>query len=83
MLIDNGQINQGDSLYLGGPKTLRGYKSYAFPNNESGYYQEPYEKMWSNQAEISIPLVQYAKMRWELFYDYGMIGQNSFREIKR
>ena len=40
----NGQINQGDSLYLGGPKTLRGYKSYAFPNNESGYYQDPYEK---------------------------------------
>ncbi|MFB1033237.1 MAG: outer membrane protein assembly factor BamA, partial [Aliarcobacter cryaerophilus] len=83
MLIDEGQINQGDSLYLGGPKTLRGYKSYAFPNNESGYYQDPYEKMWSNQAEISFPLVPSAKMRWGLFYDYGMIGQNSFSEIKR
>ena len=83
MLIDEGQINQGDSLYLGGPKTLRGYKSYAFPNNESGYYQDPYEKMWSNQAEISFPLVPSAKMRWGLFYDYGMIGKNSFSEIKR
>jgi outer membrane protein insertion porin family len=54
-----------------------------FPNNESGYYQDPYEKMWSNQAEISFPLVPSAKMRWGLFYDYGMIGQNSFSEIKR
>ena len=39
--------------------------------------------MWSNQAEISFPLVPSAKMRWGLFYDYGMIGQNSFSEIKR
>ena len=83
MLIDEGQINQGDSLYLGGPKTLRGYKSYAFPNNDTGYRDDPYEKMWSNQAEISFPLVPSAKMRWGLFYDYGMIGQNSFSEIKR
>ena len=36
ILIDNGEINQGDSLYLGGAKTLRGYKSYAFPTNEMG-----------------------------------------------
>ncbi|AXK48755.1 outer membrane protein assembly factor BamA [Aliarcobacter trophiarum LMG 25534] len=83
MLIDNGQINQGDSLYLGGPKTLRGYKSYAFPNNDSGYYQDPYEKMWSNQFEVSFPLVPSAKMRWGLFYDYGMIGKSSFSEVKR
>lgn len=83
MLIDNGQINQGDSLYLGGPKTLRGYKSYAFPNNESGEKTDPYKKMWSNQAEISFPLVPSAKMRWGAFYDYGMIGQDSFNQISR
>jgi len=83
ILIDNGQINQGDSLYLGGPKTLRGYKSYAFPDNDDGYYQDPYEKMWSNQFEVSFPLVPSAKMRWGLFYDYGMIGQDSFTDIKR
>ncbi|TLT01559.1 outer membrane protein assembly factor BamA [Aliarcobacter cibarius] len=83
VLIDNGQINQGDSLYLGGPRTLRGYKSYAFPNNESGFYQDPYTKMWANQFEVSFPLVPSAKMRWGLFYDYGMIGENSFSEISR
>lgn len=83
MLYDNGQINQGDSLYLGGPKTLRGYKSYAFPNNESGEKSDPYTKMWANSVEMSFPLVPSAKMRWGLFYDYGMIGENSFTQVKR
>lgn len=83
MLIDRGQVNQGDSLYLGGPRTLRGYKSYAFPNNDTGIKSEPYKKMWANSAEISFPLIPSAKMRWGAFYDYGMIGQNSFSEISR
>lgn len=83
MLIDKGQINQGDSLYLGGPRTLRGYKSYAFPSNETGIKSEPYKKMWSSSAELSFPLVASAKMRWGIFYDYGMIGQDKFSEIKR
>lgn len=83
MIFDNGQINQGDSLYLGGPKTLRGYESYAFPNNDTGYYTDPYKNLWANSAEVSFPLVPSAKMRWGVFYDYGMIGQDSFSEIKR
>lgn len=83
ILVDNGQINQGDSLYLGGAKSLRGYKSYAFPQNESGEIVDPYKNSWSNSAEISFPLIPSAKMRWGLFYDYGMIGQDSFSEIQR
>ena len=83
ILIDDGQINQGDSLYLGGPKTLRGYKSYAFPSNESGYKTEPYKNLWANSLEMSFPLVPSAKMRWGVFYDYGMIGQDTFNDIQR
>ncbi|TLS94648.1 outer membrane protein assembly factor BamA [Aliarcobacter thereius] len=83
VIIDNGQINQGDSLYLGGPRTLRGYKSYAFPKNEDGIRQNPYKKMWSNSAEISFPLVPSAKMRWGAFIDYAMIGQNNFDDVTR
>ncbi|AXX95141.1 beta-barrel assembly machinery complex, BamA/YaeT protein [Arcobacter ellisii] len=82
-LIDNGQINQGDSLYLGGPKTLRGYKSSAFPANETGYKTDPYKNLWANSAEMSFPLIPSAKMRWGLFYDYGMIGQDTFNDIER
>ncbi len=84
MLIDNGQINQGDSLYLGGPKTLRGFKSYAFgPNNDDGEYEDPYKRMFSNSVELSFPLVPTAKMRWGIFYDYGMIGEDNFNDINR
>ena len=80
ILIDNGEINQGDSLYLGGAKTLRGYKSYAFPSNETGYQTEPYKNLWANSAEMSFPLIPSAKMRWGVFYDYGMIGRDSFSD---
>ena len=83
VLVDNGQINQGDSLYLGGARTLRGYKSYAFPSNSDGYKSEPYKNMWANSVEMSFPLIPAAKMRWGLFYDYGMIGQDSFSDIQR
>ena len=77
------RLNQGDSLYLGGAKTLRGYKSYAFPSNESGYKTEPYKNLWANSLEMSFPLVPSAKMRWGVFYDYGMIGQDTFNDIQR
>ena len=32
---------------------------------------------------MSFPLVPSAKMRWGIFYDYGMIGQDSFSDIQR
>lgn len=83
ILVDNGQINQGDSLYLGGAKTLRGYKSYAFPQNESGERVDPYKNLWANSVEMSFPLIPSAKMRWGVFYDYGMIGQDTFDDIQR
>ena len=82
-LIDNGQINQGDSLYLGGVKSLRGYSSYAFPSNTDGYVTEPYKRSWANSIEMSFPLIPNAKMRWALFYDYGMIGEDNFSDIAR
>ena len=57
VLVDNGQINQGDSLYLGGAKSLRGYSSYAFPSNSTGYVTDPYKQMWANSVEMSFPLI--------------------------
>lgn len=83
VLVDNGQINQGDSLYLGGVKSLRGYKSYSFPANSDGEVSNPYKYLWANSVEMSFPLIPNAKMRWALFYDYGMIGENNFSDIQR
>lgn len=82
-LIDNGQINQGDSLYLGGVKSLRGYSSYAFPTNITGEITDPYKRSWANSIEMSFPLIPNAKMRWALFYDYGMIGEDNFSDVAR
>ncbi|RXK07775.1 outer membrane protein assembly factor BamA [Halarcobacter bivalviorum] len=82
-LVDNGQINQGDSLYLGGTKSLRGFKSYAFPKNESGERVDPYKQMAATSVEMSFPISQQAKMRWGVFYDYGMIGEDNMSDVKR
>ncbi|AXH12312.1 outer membrane protein assembly factor BamA [Halarcobacter bivalviorum] len=82
-LVDNGQINQGDSLYLGGTKSLRGFKSYAFPKNESGERVDPYKQMAATSLEMSFPISQQAKMRWGVFYDYGMIGEDNMSDVKR
>ena len=80
ILEDTGFITQGNSFYLGGVKSVRGYKSYAFgPQSD----EEPYKRTFTNSVELSFPLIPNAKMRWGLFYDYGMIGQNNFTEIKR
>ncbi|RXK14306.1 outer membrane protein assembly factor BamA [Halarcobacter mediterraneus] len=83
LLVDNGQINQGDSLYLGGTKSLRGFKSYAFPKNDTGEVVSPYKKMAATSIELSFPLSEQAKMRWGIFYDYGMIGEDNFTDVKR
>jgi outer membrane protein insertion porin family len=79
-LQDRGYVTQGNSFYLGGVNSVRGYKSYAFgPATDA----VPYSKTFTNSAEISMPLIPKMKMRWGLFYDYGMIGENSFTQIKR
>jgi outer membrane protein insertion porin family len=83
ILVDNGKINQGDSFYLGGVKTVRGYKSYAFGPENKRDNDDIYKQMFSNSIELSLPLVPSARMRWGVFYDYGMIGEDSFSDIKR
>ena len=80
MLKSSGYAPQSNTFYLGGVNSLRGYKSYAFgPKTD----EEPYERMFANSIEFNFPLIPSAKMRWGVFYDYGMIGQTSFTQIKR
>jgi outer membrane protein insertion porin family len=72
---------QGKTFYLGGPSSLRGYESYAFaPDNKE---TNPYKQRLTNTIELSLPLLPKAKMRWALFYDYAMIGENKFDQIKK
>jgi outer membrane protein insertion porin family len=81
ILTDNGFVPNNMSFALGGPKSLRGYESYAFQSNDEANH--PYKNFFSNALELSFPMIPSAKMRWGLFYDYGMIGEDSFNDIKR
>ena len=84
MITDMGYLPEGSSLYMGGPKSVRGYKSYAFgPEDDSVTTTEAMKKNFTNTLELTFPLIESARMRWGVFYDYGMIGENNFTDIKR
>lgn len=82
ILQDTGNIPDSTTFYLGGASSVRGYKSYAFdPDDYSD--KERFARYFTNTIELSFPLVPSAKMRWALFYDYGMVGEKSFSEITK
>jgi outer membrane protein insertion porin family len=89
-MIETGNDNKlptAEKLFLGGIGSLRGYDPYSI----SPLYDpnDPYStriggtKSASASVEASIPLSEAAKMRLTFFYDYGMIGEDSFSDIKR
>ncbi len=81
LLKDTGHIPDDTTFYLGGPTSLRGYQSYAFQPTDYGKIL--FNQYFTNTIELSFPLIPSAKMRWALFYDYGMIGEDSFTDIQR
>ena len=84
---DGEKITTAEKLFLGGLGSVRGYSPYSI----SPLYDpnDPYSRRVggkysaSSSVEASIPLSEAAKMRLAFFYDYGMIGEDSFDEIKR
>jgi len=81
ILMDNGLVPNNMSFALGGPKSLRGYESYAFQSSDEANH--PYKNFFSNALELSFPMIPSAKMRWGVFYDYGMLGEEGFNDIQR
>ena len=71
-----------EKLFMGGIGSVRGYEPYSLTPGESGFVTGG-KKRASVTVEASIPLSDAAKMRLAFFYDYGMIGENSFSDIKR
>ncbi|MDQ1325945.1 MAG: outer membrane protein insertion porin family, partial [Campylobacterota bacterium] len=84
---DGEKLPTAEKLFLGGIGSVRGYNPYSI----SPLYDpnDPYSRRIggkysaSSSVEASIPLSEAAKMRLAFFYDYGMIGEDSFDEIKR
>ena len=89
VLKDTGYIPDSMTFYLGGPSSVRGYSSYAFDpddydhNNDDILDYTRFGRYFTNTIELSFPLVPSAKMRWALFYDYGMVGEKKFDDIKK
>ena len=80
-LIDTGKVTPGDSFYLGGPRSLRGFRSYAFGPDDDSNDPELKQTM-TNSAEMTMPLLS-EKTRIGIFFDYGMIGEDSFTDTQR
>jgi len=84
--IDSGageKIPIAEKLFMGGVGSVRGYNPYSLtPGDENGFITGG-KKRASGTLEASIPLSEAAKMRLAFFYDYGMIGEDSFNEITR
>jgi outer membrane protein insertion porin family len=84
---DNEYLPIAEKLFLGGIGSVRGYNPYSLsPFNIEGDVTSGLaggKHRASASVEASIPLSEAAKMRLAFFYDYGMIGEDSFNEISR
>ena len=83
--IDSGKgekLPVAEKLFMGGIGSVRGYEPYSLTPGENGFVTGG-KKRASATIEASIPLSDAAKMRLAFFYDYGMIGEDNFDEIKR
>ncbi len=87
VIIDNGYIPIGEKFYMGGIGSVRGYESYSLSPtiiDENGYVRRIGGKQtFSNNIELSFPLVPKAKMRLVSYLDWGFIGDDSLNEISR
>ncbi|UPT77228.1 outer membrane protein assembly factor BamA [Sulfurovum sp. XGS-02] len=81
---DDKYLPIAEKLFLGGIGSVRGYQPYTLsPLDPTTYTRTGGEHRASASVEASIPLSEAAKMRLAFFYDYGMIGEDSFDEITR
>ncbi len=74
---DMGNLPIAERFYMGGMRSVRGYESYSL----SPSYKDEYGNIrrvggtqtFSNNVELSFPLLPKAKMRVAAFYDWGWI----------
>ena len=87
VLSDRGSIAIPERLYIGGIGSVRGYEPYSitpFSVDADGNRKlKGGTQSLVNSLEASIPLSKAARMRLSFFYDYGMIGENSFTDIQK
>ena len=91
-LIDNGYIPLAEKFYIGGIGSVRGYESYSIsPMVADDTGSDTYKgisikrvggtQAFSNNVEMSFPLVPKAKMRLVTYFDWGIISDNISKNI--
>jgi len=79
-------IPYAERFFMGGLGSVRGYDSYSISPTRTTTYGEQRTGgllTFSNNLELSFPLMPSAKMRLAAFMDYGMIGEDTLGEFKR
>ncbi|WP_373036082.1 outer membrane protein assembly factor BamA [Sulfurimonas sp.] len=84
---DTGYLPVADKFYMGGMGSVRGYESYSISPTETlsdGTIRRiGARQTFSNNVELSLPLVPKAKMRLVTYLDWGFIGDDSLTEFSR
>jgi len=88
-VADTGYLPIAERFYMGGMGSVRGYESYSLSpkiadsRSSTGYRLIGGKQTFSNNVELSFPLVPKAKMRLVTYVDWGFIGDDSLSEISR
>ena len=87
---DRSKLPINEKLFLGGMKSIRGYNARGIPKSEvclsasqCKFIETGGMQSFNNSFELSFPLIDRLKMRLVAFFDYGMIGDNSWDEEVR
>ncbi len=91
-IIDNGYVPLAEKFYMGGIGSVRGYESYSISpmiKDDTGtdtYNGIPIRRVggtqtFSNNVEMSFPLIPKAKMRLVTYLDWGIISDNITQNI--
>ena len=91
VVADTGYLPIAERFYMGGLGSVRGYESYSLSPTVTDVSSTGVqtsrrvggEKTFSNNLELSFPLIPKAKMRMVAFVDYGMIGDAHIDDITR
>jgi outer membrane protein insertion porin family len=75
-VADTGYLPEAEGFYMGGLGSVRGYESYSLPyfkDKNGNIVRVSGTQTFSNNLELSFPLVPKAKMRLTAFLDAGWI----------
>ena len=81
-ILDNGYVPLAEKFYMGGIGSVRGYQSYSLSptvadaSAADGIRRVGGTQTFSNNVELSLPLIPKAKMRMVAYADWGIISDN-------